>query len=144
MKSFLVRGKRPTVKWGLIPDGIFFEGDTPEGFFLAVCPSEGYVIIDIDRHGDVDGFDNIPKHLEKELSLTLNYPTKNNGKHVWVKYTGDVLLANKASNQGIDLRTQKGYVVYYPDNDIRDQMHLVKESSKELNTWLEDLFGFKK
>ena len=54
------------------------------------------------------------------------------------------VLANKASNQGIDLRTHKGYVVWYPEGDIRDSIKEIKESSPELNTWLEELFGFKK
>lgn len=128
----------------MIPHGTFFEGGVPDGFKLAVTPSEGYVIIDIDMHGDTNGFESIPKHLSKELSNTLNYHTKNDGMHCWFKYTGDSILANKTSNLGIDLRTHKGYVIYYPDNDIREQMHLVKDSSKELNTWLESLFGFKK
>lgn len=144
MKSFLCKGKRPICKWGMIPHGTFFEGEIPEGYSLAVCPSEGYVVIDIDRHGDVDGFDNIPDHLAYELGDTLTYTTKNRGRHCWFKYTGDVVLANKASNQGIDLRTHKGYVIWYPEEDVREQMHLVKDSSPELNEWLESLFGYVK
>ena len=123
-------------------DNTFYEGNIPTGFKLAVSPSKGTVIIDVDKHGKINGFHNIPKHLMFELKSTLNYPTKNEGRHFWFKYSGDGVLANKASNQGIDLRTDRGYVVYYPDNDIRDQMHLVKNSSKELNIWLEELFGY--
>jgi len=145
MKSFLVRGKKPIIKWGMLPDGIFYEGAVPEGFSLAVCPSEGVVIIDVDRHGTVDGFDNIPSELEDELSSTLSYPTKNNGSHYWFHYTGEEALANKASKVGIDLRTHKGYVVWYPsEEDVRDCMYGVKESSPEMNKWLESLFGYKK
>jgi len=127
----------------MIPDNTFYEGNVPDGYKLAVCPSEGYVIIDVDMHGDVNGFSNIPGTLRHELYDTLCYGTKNEGMHFWFKYTGNSVLANKASNQGIDLRTHKGYVVYYPKDDIRDQIHLIKESSRELNTWLESLFGFK-
>ena len=126
----------------MIPHGTFFEGNIPEGFSLAVTPSKGYVIIDVDMHGDINGFNNLPNELLNELSHTLSYDTKNNGRHYWYEYTGDSILANKASSLGIDLRTHKGYVVYYPENDIRKQMHLVKGSSLEMNNWLEELFGF--
>jgi len=142
MKSFLVKGKKPIIKWGMLPDGIFYEGAVPEGYSLAVVPSEGTVIIDVDRHGKIDGFENIPKHLELELSQTFNYPTKNDGRHYWFRYTGDKPLANKASNQGIDLRTHKGYVVYYPKDDVRNNMENVLDSSSELNLWLEKLFSY--
>ena len=127
----------------MLPDNTFFEGNIPEGFSLAVCPSEGIVIVDVDRHGDIDGFDNIPPEIHRELDKTLHYGTKNNGKHYWVKYTGDIKLANKSSNKGIDLRTSKGYAVWYPSCDIRDNMDKVQESSVTLNTWLESIFGFK-
>jgi hypothetical protein len=142
LKSFLVNGKRPIIKWGMLPDNTFFEGLTPEGFSLAVTPSEGVVIIDVDRHGYVDGFENIPSDILKELNMTLNYNTENNGKHYWIKYTGVEVLANKSSKIGIDLRTNRGYAVYYPDNDIRDQMYLVQNSSETLNNWLQSLFGY--
>jgi hypothetical protein len=142
MKSFLVRGKRPIIKWGMLPDGIFYEGAVPEGFSLAVCPSEGIVIIDVDRHGKIDGFDNIPNELGEELASTLSYPTKNDGRHYWFKYTGTQKLANKASGVGIDLRTNKGYVVWYPKYEVRNQMLKVKSSTPELNKWLESLFGY--
>lgn len=142
MKSFLVRGKRPIILWSVLPDNCFFEGNIPEGYKLAVCPSEGMIVIDIDKHGKKNGFTNIPPSLMFELKSTLNYPTKNNGRHFWFKYTGDKPLANKTSNLGIDLRTHKGYVVYYPDNDIRDNLHLIKESSNQLNVWLKKLFSY--
>lgn len=142
MKSFLLKNKKPICKWGLIPDNTFFEGELPETYSLAVCPSEGYIVLDIDRHGDVDGFKNVPVELVTELAETFNYPTKNNGRHYWFKYSGKEILANKASGIGIDLRTEKGYVVYYPKDDIRGQMHLVKETSTQLNNWLEKLFSY--
>ena len=142
MKSFLVKGKKPIIKWGMLPHGVFYKGAVPEGYSLAVCPSEGTVIIDVDRHGKIDGFENIPKKLKEELEATLNYTTKNDGRHYWVNYTGKSILANKASNKGIDLRTHKGYVVWYPKGDVRDYMLAVKDSSPELNKWLEKLFSY--
>jgi hypothetical protein len=142
MKSFLLKDKTPIVKWGLLPNETYYEGKIPEGYQLAVTPSEGIVIIDVDRHGDKDGFENIPWEIQKELSYTFSYMTKNNGKHFWIKYSGDKPLGNKTSGLSIDLRTHKGYVVYYPDNDIREQLHLVEESSLELNRWLEKLFSY--
>ena len=67
MKSFLLRGKKPIIKWGMLPNETYFEGNTPEGFSLAVVPSEGYIVVDVDRHGDEDGFNHIPFSLEEEL-----------------------------------------------------------------------------
>ncbi len=140
MKSFLLKGKQPILKWGNIPDEIYFEGEIPQGYSLGVNPSDPYIILDIDIHGNSNGFDNIPDYLLLQLSEHFCYDTKNNGRHYWLKYTGDKKLMNKASGLGIDLRTEKGYVVYYPNNDIRDQLHLIKDTSKEINIWLEKLF----
>lgn len=143
MKSFLLKNKTPIIKWGMLPDNTFFEGTLPEGYSLAVSPSRKIVIIDVDRHGDEDGFNNIPSSLINELSETLNYSTKNNGKHYWFEYTGTKNLGNKSSGFGIDLRTQKGYVVWYPKEDVRNCLHKVNKSSVTLNKWLEQLFSYK-
>lgn len=149
MKSFLLKGKKPLISWGLQKDNTFYEGKVPDGYKLAVNPSKGFIVIDVDRHGKIDGFDNIPQHLKEELSNTFHYDTKNNGMHYWFKYTGNRPLANKASNLGIDLRVgpsngnNGGYAVYYSNNDIREQLHLIKDSSKELNVWLESIFSYK-
>ena len=146
MKSFLCKGKKPIIRWGKLPDNTFFEGDVPDGYNLAISlwGYEGYIVIDVDKHGNTNGFDNIPHELRNELHKTLNYATKNNGMHFWVKYTGEKPLANKASGQGIDLRTNKGYVIWYPRDtkDIRECLHEIKESSAELNSWLEKLFSY--
>lgn len=143
MKSFLTKGKRPIIKWGMLPNETYFEGEVPEGFSLAVSPwASDYVIVDVDRHGNKNGFDHLPKEIQEELSKSLNYKTKNDGAHYWVKYTGSRPLSNKTSGLGIDLRTRKGYVIWYPKKDIRDCLHLIKESSAELNEWLEKLFSY--
>lgn len=142
MKSFLLKDKMPILKWSNIPDGYFFEGTVPEGYGLAICPHDPYVILDIDRHGSVNGFDNIPKYIKKELDKHFSYDTKNNGKHIWLKYSGFGVLANKASGKGIDLRTSKGYVKWYLPGDIRDHISEIKETSPTLNRWLEKLFSF--
>lgn len=141
MRSFLLKGKQPTVKWGRIPSNIYFEGKIPQGYGLAISPSDPYVILDIDRHGKLNGFTNVPKELEEELyNKHFNYKTKNSGLHVWLKYTGNKTLINRASGLGIDLRNSRGYVRWYLDKDIRSYIHQVKETSSELNTWLEKLF----
>lgn len=142
MKSFLLKGKSPTIKWGSIPHGYFFEGSVPEGYGLAVCPSEGYVILDIDRHGDIDGFKNVPFYIRYLLKNHFQYNTKNNGKHIWLKYTGNVALSNKASGLGIDLRTHKGYAKWYLTSDIRDCIGDIKPTCSLLNAWLEKLFSY--
>ncbi len=140
MKSFLVKNKKPIIKWGSLPDNTFFKGEVPDGYSLAVSPSKGTIIIDVDRHGDIDGFTNIPDELQLELDNTLNYSTKNNGRHYWFKYTGAVNLMNKASNLGIDLRTHKGYAVWYSDINIIECMKYVQETTTTMNKWLESIF----
>lgn len=142
MKSFLVRDKRPIVKWGMLKDESYYEGKVPEGYSLAICPSEGYIVVDVDVSDKKNGFDNIPEHLKKELDSTLNYPTKRLGRHYWFRYSGNEILANKTSNQGIDLRTHNGYVVWYSKGDIRNKLHKIKKTSKKMNGWLEDLFSY--
>jgi len=140
MKTFLVKDKTPTIKWGKLKDGTFFKGSVPEGYDLAVSPSKGMVVIDVDKHGKTNGFNNIPKELMVELKSTLNYPTKNGGRHFWFVYTGKENLQNKASNLSIDLRTHKGYVVWYPEDDIKRRLKDIKQTSTKLNTWLEEHF----
>jgi hypothetical protein len=142
MKSFLLKGKKPICKWGMVPEETYFEGTVPEGYSLAVSPSDNYIVVDVDRHGDIDGFKNIPTHLGHELANTLKYPTKNDGMHYWFKYSGKKPLANKASSIGIDLRTDRGYAVWYPKEDIRDCLNGISETSDKLNEWLEKLFSF--
>ena len=143
MKSFLLKGKVPIIKWSMLPDETYFEGHLPEGYSLAVMPSEGYVVVDVDRHGDIDGWDVIPENIRFELAQTLKYTTKNNGYHFWLKYSGESYLGNKASGFGIDLRVGcKGYVVWYPKEDVRSLIHTVKDSSEEMNRWLEKLFSY--
>ena len=142
MKSFLLRKKKPTIKWGMLPDGVMFKGQVPEGFQLAICPTPGYIIVDIDRHGEISGFDNVPLAIMDELSKTLNYPTKNNGKHYWLRYTGTAELSNKASGLGVDLRTHKGYVVWYPEESIEERFDEIIDTSPILNAWLKHTFSY--
>lgn len=143
MKSFLCKGKKPIIKWTYLPHNVFYEGEVPKGYTLGIVPTPGYIIVDVDRHGDKDGFLNIPEHLKIELDSTLNYPSKNNGRHYWFKNTGE-WLGNKSSNLGIDLRTDKGYVIWYKDKDIRAYKHLIQETTTDMNEWLNSLFGYKK
>ena len=140
MRSFLLKEKKPILKWGQIPDGYFFEGTVPEGYSLAICPHFPYVILDVDKHGNVNGFDNISFEIFKELDKHFNYLTKNNGRHYWMKYTGNKHLLNKSSGKGIDLRTDKVYVKWYLPQDIRAYIHEVKDTSENMNNWLENLF----
>jgi hypothetical protein len=144
MKSFLVKDKKPVVRWGLLPDNVFFEGTLPEGYSLAISPSDKYIIIDVDVNDKKNGFNAIPSDILKELNSSLNYPTKNKGSHFWLNYTGEKNLPNKTSGVGIDLRTNKGYVVWYRNDDIRDCMHLIHNTSDTMNMWIESLFSYKK
>jgi hypothetical protein len=144
MKSFLCKGKYPIIKWSRLPQEIYFEGPLPKGYSLAIVPGDGYIVIDVDRHGNVDGFNNIPKEHKEELYKTLNYPTKNNGRHFWFRYKDKKVLGNKASKFGIDIRVNnKGYVIWYPSYDIRDNLDSINVTSNDLNDWLVELFSYK-
>lgn len=140
MRSFLLKDKKPICKWGMISDETYFEGIIPDGYGLAICPNDPYIILDVDKHGDINGFDNVPDHIKDELKSDFYYDTKNGGKHYWLEYTGNKSLMNKTSGLGIDLRTSKGYVKWYLEGDIRDYIHLIEPTSELLNIWLESLF----
>lgn len=147
MKSFLLKDNKPIIKWGMLNDNIFFEGNVPDGYALAVCPSDNIVILDIDVKNGKNGFSYIPISIRGELAHTFYYDTKSGGRHCWIKYTGNEILLNKATEFGLDLRVGArkgnagGYVKYYHHTDIRQCEHLIKESSPELNLWLEKLFS---
>lgn len=144
MRTFLVKDKKPICCWGSLPDGVLYKGDVPNGYNLGVSPTPGYIIIDIDNHdGGKNGFDIIPGKIMQELLTTLNYRTKHDGMHCWFKYTGTKKLANKTCGKGIDLRNEKGYVVWWPKEELWDSMRKIKESSPVMNEWLEELFCYK-
>lgn len=142
MKSFLSKNKKPLCKWGSLPSNTYFEGNVPDGYKLCINPHFPYCIIDIDNKGeDKNGFKYIPEHLKEELNQHFNYNTPSGGKHIWISYSGNKYLMNKTSNLFIDFRTYKGYVCWYHNVDIRECVHLIKESSNELNLFLEKLFS---
>jgi len=141
MKSFLVKDKKPIIKWGSLPDNTFFRGNIPEGYKLAVSPSGNYIVIDVDNH-NANGFDNIPLDILVELEKTFNYNTKNNGKHYWLEYTGTLTLPNKSSGLDIDLRTSKGYAVWYSVQQVEDMIPLMNKTSDKLNHWIEQTFYY--
>ncbi len=141
MKTFLTINKKPICKWGMIPPNTYFEGIVPKGYKLCVNPHFPYCIIDIDNKGvGKNGFDHIPEHLKTELDQHFNYDTPSGGKHIWLSYSGDKKLMNKTSKFFIDFRTENGYVCWYHHTDIRQCIHLINETSSELNLWLESLF----
>lgn len=145
MKTFLSKNKIPVCKWSSLPQETYFYGEIPKEYKLCVNPHSPYCIIDIDynKENNKNGFNNIPKHLKKELNTHFNYDTPSGGKHIWIKYSGNKILRNATSKYYIDLRTEKGYVCWYHNRDIRDCIHLIKNSSENLNKWLEELFSNK-
>ncbi len=146
MKSFLLKDNKPIVKWSMVPNNTFFEGAIPKGYALAVAPSENYIVLDVDNKNGKCGFDFIPFNIMDELYDTLNYNTKSGGAHYWIKYTGNKILLNTSTKYGLDLRigakpgNAGGYVKWHHNVDIRQCIHLINESSSELNIWLESLF----
>lgn len=146
MKSFLLKNNKPIIRWGLLKDNTFYEGKVPEGYALAVCPSENIVILDIDVKNNKNGYSFIPEYIKHELRKSFYYDTKSGGRHVWIEYTGNKILLNTSTKYGLDLRigakpgNAGGYVKYNHNVDIRQCVHLIKPSSEQLNAWLESLF----
>lgn len=155
MKSFLLKNGVPTIKFSMLPDNIFFEGDLPgKEYDLAVCPTdEKMIVVDIDcKEGKINGYTNVPTTIFEELIQSFHYKTKSGGMHIFLHYTGDKVLMNKSTKFAIDLRigankktrNAGGYVKYAHHEDIRKCVHLIKETSEELNKWLESLFSYQK
>lgn len=157
MRSFLVKDKKPIIQWSALSPNTHYIGLVPEGFALAINPSENIIVldVDVDEPKGKNGFLNIPETILWEIECTYNYKTKRGGLHAWFYYSGTKELMNKASNLSIDLRIgQKldnngntinngGYCIYYPANqgdNIFNHIHEFKETSTELNEWLEKLF----
>jgi hypothetical protein len=150
VKSFLLRNGTPTCKWGSIPSGYYFEGEIPEGYNLAVSPTDEYIVVDVDCKNGKNGFENIPMVILVELNKSYHYNTKSGGAHYWLKYTGTGLLKNTSTKYGIDLRIGAkdgncgGYVKYWPalkGDDIRNHIEEIKGTSLIMNEWLEKLFS---
>ena len=143
MKEFLVKNKIPICHWGSLQKGTKFRGTIPYGYDIAIAPEDDYIVIDVDRHGDKDGFTKIPVDIKEELDKTFNYPTKNNGQHFWLRYTGNKKLPNKTSGIGIDLRCRGlGYVVFYKKGNFNDYLHEINKTSENLNKWIEEVFCY--
>jgi hypothetical protein len=164
MRTFLVNAdkssksyKKPSCNWGALKLDTYFEGNLPIGYNLAINPTPGIIIVDVDvdEKKNKNGFDNIDTRILLELELSYNYTTKRGGKHYYFFYSGNKELLNKASNQSIDLRvgptldsnskilSNGGYAIYYPANqgdDIRNHLNEIKETSPEMCKWLESLF----
>lgn len=149
MKTFLINNKdgKPVIKWGDLPNNTFFEGNVPEGYSLAISPSENIVILDVDLKNGKNGYSHIPKNIMKDLNNTFHYKTKSGGAHYYIKYTGHKPLINRATQYGLDLRIGAkkdncgGYVKYHHHQDIRKCLNLIKESGEDLNQFLQKYFS---
>jgi hypothetical protein len=148
MKSFLLNTETntPILKWSMVPPNVFYEGEVPNGYSLAVAPTDNYIVLDVDNKNNKNGFLNIPNNQFLELEKTFNYYTKNGGKHYWLLYSGNKTLLNTSTKFGLDLRigakkgNAGGYVKYHHKVDIRHCLPLINPTSPELNKWLESLF----
>jgi len=168
MRTFLVNAnknsknyKKPLINWGSLNLNTEFKGNLPNGYNLAINPTPGIIIVDVDVDDEKNknGFKNIPGYYQgnsifEELCETYHYPTKRCGQHFWLKYTGNKNLLNSASNQSIDLRigptiinneivNNGGYAIYYPainGDNINNHLSEIKETSLMLNEWIEKLF----
>jgi len=151
MRSFLLKNGTPICPWGSIKENTLYKGRIPDGYDLAVTPSPGYIIVDVDNKNGKNGSKNIPVELQKEFDETFSYPTKNGGFHYWFKYTGKETLPNTTSKLSIDLRVGPregnagGYVKWHPRHelDVRDYVDKMNPTSDKLNEWLENIFIYK-
>lgn len=151
MKSFLLHKNHPVIKFSMLPDNVFFEGELPgEDYALAVCPTnEKMVVVDVDVKNGKNGYENIPTLIQMELDNTFNYKTKSGGAHYFLGYNGNKLLKNCATEYGLDLRiganketgNAGGYVKWNCNKHPKECIHLIKESSERMNKWLEKLFS---
>lgn len=147
MKSFLLNSdNKPIIQWGLLKNNTFYEGEVPKNYSLAVCPSENIVILDVDMKNGKDGYSNIPRLIQIQLDKTFNYKTKSGGAHYFIRYTGNKILKNCATEFGLDLRIGAkknncgGYVRWYGNIHPKECIPLIKPSSTQLNKFLEKLF----
>lgn len=148
MKTFLLNEQnKPIIRWGYLKDETYFDGTIPEGYCLAACPSGNIVVLDIDNKNGKCGYNHIPYSIQIELNNTFNYKTPSGGAHHWIEYTGNKILKNTSTKFGLDLRigskdkNSGGYVKYHHNIDIRKCKYLIKQSSENLNKWLEELFS---
>lgn len=141
MTSFLVYNKKPVCQWGSLPDETYFKGKVPEGYKLAVSPHYPYIVLDVDVSENKNGFDHIPTNILEELDETFNYVTPRGGRHYWLKYTGDYQLKNTTTSKGIDIRTNRGYAVWYSNENVKDSIVKMNNTSLELNNWIINLFN---
>lgn len=149
MRSFLLNNKTntPNIKWGMLPDGIHFIGNIPDGYSLAISPGDSnIVILDCDVKNNKDGYKFIPPNILNELEQSFWYHTKSGGAHFFVNYSGNKVLKNCSTKYGLDLRRGSvlgnagGYVKYNGITPVNEIEFLIKESSKDLNDFLESLF----
>lgn len=151
MRSFLLKNGTPICPWGSLKDNTFFKGTVPSGFDLAVTPSPGYIIVDVDNKNGKNGSKNIPAELVNEFEHTFSYPTKNGGFHYWFRYTGKEVLPNTTSELSIDLRVGPregnagGYVKWHPKDTVKliTAEQKANPTTPELNKWLEETFVYK-
>lgn len=150
MKSFLLNSQNtPIIRWSLLENGIFYQGEIPKGFGLAICPTnERQVILDVDVKNGKNGFNYIPSVVLAELELTFNYSTKSGGHHYFLNYSGSKLLMNTSTSKGLDLRigankktkNAGGYCKYNGNIPVEQIEPLIKKTSPRMNLFLEKLF----
>ena len=148
MKSFLLKLNKPTVLWSLVPDNCYYIGNLPgEDYSLAISPgNSNIIIVDCDVKNNKDGYKFIPPNILNELKESFWYHTKSGGAHFFVKYSGNKILKNCSTKYGLDCRRGSvlgnagGYVKYNGITPVNEIESLIKESSEELNKFLESLF----
>lgn len=84
---------------------------------IACGAINGFVVIDVDHHDDVDGADSL-RELEAQMGPlpdTVEALTPNGGRHLFYRYpTGHNIRNTAGIAPGIDIRANGGYVVGMP------------------------------
>lgn len=77
--------------------------------------ASGLFVLDIDRHGDVDGFAALAA-LGFEVPRTQMHSTPNGGAHYLFRWRDGLGSSAGKIGQGIDTRGTGGYVIWWPQN----------------------------
>lgn len=80
--------------------------------------ASGLFVLDIDRHGDVDGFATLAA-LGFDVPRTQAHDTPNGGRHYLLRWQPGMKSSAGSIGAGIDTRGAGGYILWWPANGHR-------------------------
>lgn len=127
------------------------EKGTFKGYNIGIATGRegGAFVMDVDRHGDVDGMATL-KRLEKENELLPDCPvaiTPNDGRHYFFKWQENASQSTGKIGKGIDTRggeaeACRGHVVAFPST-INGKMYMWEKmcATPEIPRWIMEKMG---